>query len=793
MDPNRIVERDPAFAATLARRHDAGQGAGAWQRLLPAIAADIAAQPLLSPAELHGIDCPAMVVCGDRDPFVPPEHAAGLARQLPAGRLFVAPDCGHEVMARRPGLFNEALSAFYRAHRGRGPHACRARRADRRNARRYPMTTLLVLYRAPEGGEAALAELERRYGGEHMPLVAQTPGLRASRVWRVTEAMGAETDLVLAAALDFDDRAAMDEALRSEPMRAASRVLREIAPAWRRSSSSRTRRTCSAAVGRASDTVRTTVTTPRPPDHENLHVNLPAPGTEGPIDGVALVVIDRHEVLNALDFALIEVLTDALEALDRDPACRAIVITGAGDRAFAAGADIPELGRQTPTTLTVDDTFHRWERIKRIRKPLIAAVRGFALGGGCELAMLCDMIVAGEDAQFGQPEIKLGVMPGAGGTQRLTRAIGKARAMEMILTGRNMDAREAEAHGLVSQVVPSDETVPAALALAGRIAEPRAGRGDGGQGRGEPRRGAAARGRPRVRAPELLPAVRYRGRGRGHGRVRREAQADLEGPLMGFERDLGDEPAPVWRDTAPDLLSPIDADAPVSGHVPASDAGTPPALAVEHDWTAASVHVFPVLRPEGTHGTMLAEVDPDTLAAEGLKKHALPLVDPGPAGLAVAYALRSPAYDVLVNADHLLAWGIEADTLREAAMDNLRAWSTAAPWSDELSGERRLISSDTSRGLRRRADPPARGPEASRRRVRRPGAGPRGRARSRPAHRRLAAGGRPGLRGPARDVRRGGRRGRARADRPGAVRARRRGVASSSATRAERGPMIDRR
>lgn len=167
---------------------------------------------------------------------------------------------------------------------------------------------------------------------------------------------------------------------------------------------------------------------------------------------------------------------------------------------------------------------------------------------------------------------------------------------------------------------------------------------------------------------------------------------------MGFERDLGDEPAPVWRDTAPDLLSPIDADAPVSGHVPASDAGTPPALAVEHDWTAASVHVFPVLRPEGTHGTMLAEVDPDTLAAEGLKKHALPLVDPGPAGLAVAYALRSPAYDVLVNADHLLAWGIEADTLREAAMDNLRAWSTAAPWSDELSGERRLISSDTSEG-----------------------------------------------------------------------------------------------
>ena len=115
MDPARIVERDPAFAATLSRRHDAGQGAGAWQRLLPAIAADIGVQPLLAPAELHRIDCPAMVVCGDRDPFVPPEHAASLARQLPGGRLFVAPDCGHEVMSRRPALFNEAIAGFYRA------------------------------------------------------------------------------------------------------------------------------------------------------------------------------------------------------------------------------------------------------------------------------------------------------------------------------------------------------------------------------------------------------------------------------------------------------------------------------------------------------------------------------------------------------------------------------------------------------------------------------------------------------------------------------------------------------
>jgi enoyl-CoA hydratase len=201
-----------------------------------------------------------------------------------------------------------------------------------------------------------------------------------------------------------------------------------------------------------------------------VHVTLPAVGPSGELDGVAIVVLDRPEVLNALNFALIEALTDALEILDREPMCRAIVITGAGDRAFAAGADIDELAVQTPTSLTLDDHFHRWERIKRIRKPLIAAVRGFALGGGCELAMTCDMIVAGEDAQFGQPEIKLGVMPGAGGTQRLTRAVGKARAMELVLTGRMLGAREAEGSGLVTTVVPSEATVPAALDLAARIA-----------------------------------------------------------------------------------------------------------------------------------------------------------------------------------------------------------------------------------------------------------------------------------------------------------------------------------
>ena len=202
----------------------------------------------------------------------------------------------------------------------------------------------------------------------------------------------------------------------------------------------------------------------------SIQVAFPAPGPGGSIEGVALITLDRPRVLNALDFRLIAELTDALEALDADPACRAIVITGSGERAFAAGADIRELAVQTPATLLAGDDFHRWERIKRVRTPLIAAVRGFALGGGCELAMTCDMLVAGEGAQFGQPEIRLGVMPGAGGTQRLTRAIGRARAMEMILTGTTMGAREAEARGLVTRVVADDRVVAEALDLAAAVA-----------------------------------------------------------------------------------------------------------------------------------------------------------------------------------------------------------------------------------------------------------------------------------------------------------------------------------
>jgi enoyl-CoA hydratase len=199
----------------------------------------------------------------------------------------------------------------------------------------------------------------------------------------------------------------------------------------------------------------------------------PAPASLAPavaLDGVALVTLDRPEALNALSFDLLDELVDALVGLDADPACRAIVITGAGQRAFAAGADIRELEPQTAASLTAGGRFGVWDRLDAIGLPLIAAVRGVALGGGCELAMTCDMIVAAEDAGFGQPEIRIGVMPGAGGTQRLTRAIGKARAMVLILTGRTMTAAEAEAHGLVTQVVPAEATVDAALELAGRIA-----------------------------------------------------------------------------------------------------------------------------------------------------------------------------------------------------------------------------------------------------------------------------------------------------------------------------------
>ena len=199
----------------------------------------------------------------------------------------------------------------------------------------------------------------------------------------------------------------------------------------------------------------------------------PAPASAAPavtLGGIALVTLDRPGALNAISFDLLDELVDALETLDRDPTCRAIVITGSGTRAFAAGADIRELETQTSASLTAGGRFRAWDRLAAVGLPLIAAVRGYALGGGCELAMACDMVVAAEDASFGQPEILIGVMPGAGGTQRLTRAIGKARTMEIILTGGTFTAAEALARGLVTRVVPPEATVDAALELAATIA-----------------------------------------------------------------------------------------------------------------------------------------------------------------------------------------------------------------------------------------------------------------------------------------------------------------------------------
>jgi len=187
-------------------------------------------------------------------------------------------------------------------------------------------------------------------------------------------------------------------------------------------------------------------------------------------DGVALIRLNRPAALNALNDALMNALTAALDAAEADHAVRAIVITGS-DRAFAAGADIKEMATKSYADVYGEDFITRnWERVTRCRKPVIAAVAGYALGGGCELAMMCDFIIAADTAKFGQPEITLGVSPGAGGTQRLTRFVGKSKAMDMVLTGRMMDAAEAERCGLVSRVTPLAELLPTAMEAARKIA-----------------------------------------------------------------------------------------------------------------------------------------------------------------------------------------------------------------------------------------------------------------------------------------------------------------------------------
>ena len=182
-----------------------------------------------------------------------------------------------------------------------------------------------------------------------------------------------------------------------------------------------------------------------------------------------LITINRPDALNALNSVVIREITDALDAFDRDASIGAVVLTGS-EKAFAAGADVKEMKDLSFPSAYLDDFVTAWDAIPQHRKPQIAAVSGFALGGGCELAMMCDFILASDTAKFGQPEIRLGIMPGVGGSQRLTRAVGKAKAMEMCLTGRMMDANEAERAGLVSRIVPVADLVEEAVKTAQTIA-----------------------------------------------------------------------------------------------------------------------------------------------------------------------------------------------------------------------------------------------------------------------------------------------------------------------------------
>jgi len=185
---------------------------------------------------------------------------------------------------------------------------------------------------------------------------------------------------------------------------------------------------------------------------------------------VGLITLNRPKALNALNKQVLDELLVALNAFEANAGIGAIVLTGS-EKAFAAGADIKEMQTKSYVDVYLDDMFAGWEGFTRIRKPIIAAVAGYALGGGCEVAMMCDFIIAADNAKFGQPEITLGVMPGMGGSQRLTRFVGKSKAMDMCLTGRMMDAAEAERSGLVSRVVPAGDLLEETLKIAGKIAD----------------------------------------------------------------------------------------------------------------------------------------------------------------------------------------------------------------------------------------------------------------------------------------------------------------------------------
>ena len=264
---------------------------------------------------------------------------------------------------------------------------------------------------------------------------------------------------------------------------------------------------------------------PAAPEYETIIVS-----TKGK---VGLITLNRPHALNALNTLLISELNRALDRFETDPGIGCIVITG-DEKAFAAGVDIKEMHKKTFVEAYGSDFIAPFDRISHCRKPIIAAVAGYALGGGCELAMSCDIILAADNASFGQPEINLGIMPGAGGTQRLTRAVGKAKAMELCLTGRRMDAEEAERSGLVSRIVPAAELMDEAMKVADKIASL-------SQHAVMMIKEAINRGfattlgrRHSFRARAVLFAVRNRGPEGRHGRLHREAQAGVHEPLSAF-------------------------------------------------------------------------------------------------------------------------------------------------------------------------------------------------------------------------------------------------------------------